>query len=90
LANIKSAEKRIRADKRKAERNRSIKSGLHTSIKKARNSIEGSGVEKATEDVAKAIRAIDKAQSKGIIHRNNAARRKSRLMKKLADTDKKE
>ena len=89
MANIKSATKRIRADKRKTERNRRIKSDLQTTIKNARNSLAGDEVEKASADVAKAVRTIDKALSKGIIHRNNAARRKSRLMKQLKSLDNK-
>jgi small subunit ribosomal protein S20 len=83
LANTKSALKMIRVAERRRQRNRPIRSGLKTYIGKAAKTIAaGSGVT-AQSQVQDAIRALDKAASKGIIHSNNAARRKSRLMKKL-------
>ena len=62
--------------------NRSIKSLVRTSITKARNAI-ATGDENSEEAVRKAISELDRAAKKGVIHRNNAARRKSRLMKQL-------
>ncbi len=84
MANIKSSIKQIRQDKRKTARNRPVRSSLKTYIKSAVVTIAG-GAEEAdsTEKVRLAISKLDKAAQKGIIHRNQAARRKSRLMKKL-------
>ena len=82
MANTRSAEKMIRAAERRRVRNRSIRSAVRTYIRKAER-----GITAATEDtnalVVQAISKLDKAASKGILHPRNAARRKSRLMKKL-------
>jgi small subunit ribosomal protein S20 len=81
LANTKSAEKRIRSNERKRLRNLSYRSRVKTMIRKAEQLIfSGQSSEDA---VREAISTLDKAAVKGIIHKNNAARRKSRLMKKL-------
>jgi small subunit ribosomal protein S20 len=81
LANTTSAKKRIRSNERKNERNRMYKSQVKTHVKKAEQSIfSGTPDEMA---IREAISILDKAAVKGIIHKNNAARRKSRLMKKL-------
>jgi small subunit ribosomal protein S20 len=69
VANSRSARKRIRTNERKHIRNRGVRSAVRTSITKARR-----------EQVLAAVRALDRAAEKGILHRNNAARRKSRLM----------
>ena len=84
MANHKSALKRIRSSERKRVRNRMVRSRARTEVKKARVSIEGGDLEQARETTREAIRQLDKAAVKGVIHRNNAARRKSRLMKRLA------
>jgi small subunit ribosomal protein S20 len=76
--------KRIRSSERKRVRNRMVRSRTRTEVKKARVSIEGGDLEQAREATREAIRQLDKAAVKGVIHRNNAARRKSRLMKRLA------
>jgi small subunit ribosomal protein S20 len=81
LANSESAKKRIRGNERKRQRNVMYRSRVKTLIKKAENGIFGNAA--STDDVREAIRTLDKAAVKGIIHKNNAARRKSRLMKKL-------
>jgi small subunit ribosomal protein S20 len=81
LANTTSAKKRIRSNARKNERNRMYKSQVKTQIKKAEQSIFSGAPDKAA--IREAISTLDKAAVKGIIHKNNAARRKSRLMKKL-------
>lgn len=81
MANTKSAEKRIRSNERKRLRNQMYRSRVKTMIRKAEQLIF-SGQEGA-EAVRAAITTLDKAAVKGIIHKNNAARRKSRLMKKL-------
>lgn len=83
MANIKSAIKRIRVAEKKQLRNRPVRSSLKTFVGKARRLIDAGQVEDAARAVVTAISALDKAASKGIIHRNNAARRKSRLMVRL-------
>jgi small subunit ribosomal protein S20 len=83
LPNIKSAEKQVRVSERKKLRNKSITSLCKTNITKAEKLIFSGELKAAQEAVAVAITSLDKAAEKGIIHANNAARRKSRLMKKL-------
>ena len=82
MPNTKSAIKMVRVAERRRLRNRPIRSSVKTFVRKAEHAIVGSG-EAAASEVVAAIRALDKAVNKGVIHRNNAARRKSRLMKKL-------
>lgn len=84
MANHKSAIKRIRTSERRRIRNRLVVSSTRTAVKRARAATEvGSNSTAARETIVHAIRALDKAATKGIIHKNNAARRKSRLMKRL-------
>ena len=82
MANSKSAEKRIRQNEKHRKQNRIYISGSRTAIRKARTLIE-SGDPNAADAVNVAMKALDRAASKGVIHPNNAARRKSRLMKAL-------
>lgn len=79
LANIKSAKKRILVNRTKAERNKSIKSGVKTAIKKVYAAIDAKDKAAATAALTEAIATIDKATTKGIFHKNNAARKVSRL-----------
>ena len=81
MANSRSARKRIRANERKHIRNRAVRSAVRTRITKARRALLGT-VEAANtpELVLDAVRELDRAAEKGILHRNNANRRKSRLM----------
>ena len=79
----KTAVKSARSSRRKAERNKSVKSATKTYITKAEKLIEKKEIEAATPAVKTAISSLDKAAKKKIIHPNTAARRKSRLMKKL-------
>jgi small subunit ribosomal protein S20 len=81
VANSRSARKRIRSNERKHIRNRAVRSAVRTSITKARRALLGTlaGVD-SQEQVVAAVRALDRAAEKGILHRNNADRRKSRLM----------
>ncbi len=79
----KSAKKQMRVAERRRLRNRSIRSMVKTHITKAERSIFSGKLETAQKAVVAAISSLDKAAEKGIIHPNNAARRKSRLMKKL-------
>lgn len=83
MANKQSAIKRLRSADRRRLRNRSYRAGARTAVKKARHLMEQGRVEDAREAVHKAIKALDKAAEKGIIHKNNAARRKSRLMQQF-------
>ncbi len=83
LAHIKSAKKSIRIIGERRRRNRSINSAVKTSIIKAEELILDKELEPAREAVKQATIALDRAAQKGIIHSNNAARRKSRLMKKF-------
>ena len=83
MANHKSALKRIRSSERKRIRNRSYRSQTRTQIKKARLAIDSENREDAVAATHEAIRLLDKAANKGIIHKRNAARRKSRLMRRL-------
>jgi small subunit ribosomal protein S20 len=84
LANHKSALKRIRSSERKRLRNRTVRSTTRTIVKRARTTLQEGDADTARQAIHEAIRTLDKAVSKGVIHRNNAARRKSRLMKQLA------
>nr|WP_330370554.1 30S ribosomal protein S20 [Blautia producta] len=81
LANIKSAKKRILVNKTKADRNKSIKSAVKTSIKKVEAAVTAKDKEAAAAALQNAISTIDKAASKGVYHKNNAARKVSRLSK---------
>jgi len=79
LANIKSAKKRARQNLKLRERNRYYKTTARTYIKRTRELIANGEFDKAEETIRLAEKALDKAAQKGIIHKNNAARRKSRL-----------
>jgi small subunit ribosomal protein S20 len=80
MANSRSARKRIRQTERKHIRNRTVRSAVRTKVAKARRSLlDGSGEVNPQEDLHAAIRALDRAAEKGVLHRNNAQRRKSRL-----------
>ncbi len=83
MANIKSAIKRIRSSERKQKRNRIVRGRTRTALKKATTSVAEGQLDEAKAAVEKAISVLDRAAGKGVIHKNNAARRKSRLMKKL-------
>lgn len=79
----KSAIKAMRVSARKNEKNRAIRSAMKTKVTKAESAVAAGKTEPAVEAVKGAASALDKAVIKGIIHPNNAARRKSRLAKKL-------
>lgn len=78
MPNIKSAKKRVLISKVRNERNRSYRSALRTAIKKADAAIEAKAAD-AGESVKVAVKKIDQAQAKGILHSNTAARKKSQL-----------
>ena len=83
MANHKSALKRIRQNEKRRVANRVYRNRARTLVKTARAEIEGGDVNAAIQATRDAVRDLDKAASKGIIHPRNAARRKSRLMKQL-------
>jgi small subunit ribosomal protein S20 len=84
LANIKSAIKRNKQNEKKRVRNRVYRGEARTYVARARTAIQGKDAEAAKTATLEAIAALDKAAQKGVVHKNNAARRKSRLMKLLA------
>jgi small subunit ribosomal protein S20 len=83
VANIKSQKKRNLTNVKRAERNKAVKSELKTRVKTATNA---AGTEQSEEALRLAVKRLDMAAAKGVIHPNQAARRKSRLMKKLNTT----
>lgn len=90
MANKKSALKRMRQNEKQRLHNRLFRGRARTEVKKARLAIESGELEEAREATQTAVKALDKAASKGVIHQNNAARRKSRLMKRFAELEKSE
>jgi small subunit ribosomal protein S20 len=81
LANIKSAKKRIEVAQIRTDRNKAIKSGVKTAMKKVFAAIESGDKEAAKAALANATKTIEMAASKGIYHKNNAARKVSRISK---------
>lgn len=81
LANIKSAKKRVLVNRTKAARNKSIKSAVKTSIKKVEAAVAAKDKEAAAAALTEATATINKAASKGVYHKNNSARKVSRLSK---------
>ena len=79
MANIKSAKKRILVNRTKAERNKAIKSGVNTAVKKVNAAIEANDKAAAASALVAATTTIDKAASKGVYHKNTASRKVSRL-----------
>lgn len=83
MANTASAKQRIRNSARKAQQNRLHRSRSRTAVKKVRIALAGKDVPAAKEEIVTAISYLDKAAGKGVIHKNAAARKKSRLVKAL-------
>ena len=81
MANIKSAKKRILVTETKAARNKSIRSAVKTSIKKVEAAVQDNNKAAAQAALTEAISTISKATSKGVYHKNNSARKVSRLTK---------
>lgn len=81
MANIKSAKKRILVTETKAARNKAIKSGVKTAIKKVEAAVAANDKEAAKAALTVAISTIESASSKGVYHKNNAGRKVSRLTK---------
>ena len=88
MANHKSAFKRIRQNEKRRIHNRGIRTRTRTMVKNARVAIAGDDLTAAQEATRLAVRQLDMAASRGTIHKRNAARRKSRLMKQLAALEK--
>lgn len=82
MANSKSALKRVRVGERRRIRNRTYRSASRTMLRKAESVIATGDVDAAAEAVGNAVSMLDRTAGKGVIHPNNAARRKSRLMAK--------
>ncbi len=84
MPNIKSQIKRVRKSEEQRMRNKSVKTALKTDIKRFEAARASGDVESASETFQRASRALDKAASKGVIHKNKAANRKSRMSRGLA------
>ncbi len=81
MANIKSAKKRAKTNRVRNLRNASAMSAVRTAIKNFDKAVEGGNKEQAAEAMAVAVKKIDQAGSKGLLHKNNVANKKSRIMK---------
>ncbi|MFT3834207.1 MAG: 30S ribosomal protein S20 [Micropruina sp.] len=84
MANIKSQMKRIKTNEKARQRNKAVKSTLRTHVRKFREAADAGDAEKAQTLAQAACRALDKAASKGVIHRNQAANRKSAIAAQAA------
>ncbi|RJL26482.1 30S ribosomal protein S20 [Bailinhaonella thermotolerans] len=84
MANIKSQIKRNRQNEKRRLRNKAVKSSLKTSVRKFREAADAGQVDEATNLMRAACRELDKAASKGVIHKNQAANRKSAIAKRVA------
>ncbi|KGN34652.1 30S ribosomal protein S20 [Knoellia sinensis KCTC 19936] len=84
MANIKSQLKRIKTNKVATERNKAVKSDVRTAVRKFRELAEAGKVDEAKDALKVASKKLDKAVSKGVLHKNNAANKKSALAKKAS------
>ena len=89
MPKTKTAEKSARSAQRKAERNKAIRSGTKSTVTKAEKLIASKKGAEASAAVTEAISSLDRAAKRNVIHANTAARKKSRLMKKLNASNKK-
>jgi small subunit ribosomal protein S20 len=85
VANIKSQIKRNKQNEKAHQRNKAVKSELRTYVRKFREAAESGNVDEATDAMRAASRKLDKAVSKGVIHKNQAANRKSAIAKRLSE-----
>ena len=83
MPNIKSAKKRVLVEEKKTEVNKAVKSALKTQIKKFLAAVASGNKEEATKVYSETVSAIDSAETKGVIHKNNANNKKAKLAKKL-------
>ena len=84
MANIKSQIKRVKTNEKRRVRNKSVRSSVRTAVRKFREAAESGDVEQATTLQRAASKALDKAASKGVLHKNQAANRKSAMAQKLS------
>jgi small subunit ribosomal protein S20 len=84
VANIKSQIKRIKTNEKARQRNKAVKSELKTAVRRTREAVAAGDVEKATAAARAAAKKLDKAVSKGVIHKNQAANKKSALAASVA------
>ena len=87
MANHKSAIKRIRQNEKRRLHNRHFRNRARTLVRKAREAIESGNLDEARTATQVAVRDLDKLSSRGVVHKRNAARRKSRLMRQLAQLE---
>ncbi len=85
MANIKSQIKRIRTNEKRRQRNKSVKSSVRTAIRKFREAADAGDTERAQVFMRDASRALDKAASKGVLHKNQAANKKSSMARRAHD-----
>lgn len=83
MANTRSAEKQMRQSEKRRLRNAGIRSGVRTAVKGVRSAIESGSVDEARVQWSRTIKVLDKAATKGVVHKNAVARRKSRLTRQL-------
>jgi small subunit ribosomal protein S20 len=81
MANTKSAEKRVRQSEKRRERNRAAKSAMRTAVKRVRGAVDAGDAATAEGALAEALQVIDRSAKKSVVHKNTAARTKSRLVK---------
>ncbi len=84
MANIKSQQKRIKTNEKARQRNKAVKSALRTYTRRFSEAVEAGETEKAQQAARVALRQLDRAVTKGVIHKNQAANRKSAIAKKAA------
>lgn len=82
MANIKSQIKRVKTNEKRRQRNKAVRSSVRTAVRRFREAAEAGDTDKAVELQRAASKALDKAASKGVIHRNQAANRKSAIAKR--------
>ena len=87
MANIKSQIKRNKQNEKRRLRNRVYRGSARIAVRNARSTMEAGNTDESRASILDAISALDKAAAKGVIHKNNAARRKGRLMKRMASLD---
>jgi len=87
MANLKSAVKRINTNEKKRQQNQVFRSSMRTNVKRVESLVNEKNLEEAQSALKTAIKSIDKAVQKGVVHENKGARLKSRLNQKVANLD---
>jgi small subunit ribosomal protein S20 len=83
MANTRSALKRMRQSEKRRVRNAAVRTSVRTAVKTTRTSLAAAAVEEARASLARAVQLLDRAVTKGVVHKNAAARKKSRLTRQL-------